>query len=109
MFFLPDVRVLHLFDAARPASRARALRRAAGSRLPGSIRKAATRLLNRPPEAHRERLAHHYAYWREKWGFDLLNPDMAAVHERWGDTEICWRSNPAMREAGEAILTAYRS
>jgi GT2 family glycosyltransferase len=36
-------------------------------------------------------LRHHYAYWREKWGFDLLNPDMDDVLARYGDTEVCWR------------------
>ena len=65
--------------------------------------------LDRAPREHRERLAHHYAYWREKWGFDMLNPDMDAVQARWGDTEICWRTSPERRAAGEAIVAAYEA
>ncbi len=44
-----------------------------------------------------ERLAlleHDYRYWREKWGFDAVNPDMDEVLRRWGDTEICWAFDP---------------
>ena len=39
----------------------------------------------------RERLRHHYAYWRATWGWDPLNPDMEAIARRWGGTEVCWR------------------
>ena len=53
--------------------------------------------------------AEHYAYWREKWGFDMLNPDMPAVLERWGGTEVCWRYDREMREAGERIAAAYEA
>ena len=65
--------------------------------------------LDRPPREFWARLEHHYAYWREKWGFDMLNPDMDAVLERWGDTEVCWRYRPDMRDAGERIVSAYRT
>ena len=34
---------------------------------------------NSPEYAETKRLTRHYAYWREKWGFDLLNPDMDAL------------------------------
>ncbi len=33
----------------------------------------------------------------------MLNPDMEAVLARWGGTEVCWRYDPDMREAGERI------
>jgi hypothetical protein len=52
-------------------------------------------------------LAGHYRYWRSKWGFDLLNPDMEALRARWGDTELCWRDSAEMRAAGESIVEAY--
>ncbi|MEA2458549.1 MAG: hypothetical protein QOC95_1521, partial [Thermoleophilaceae bacterium] len=48
-----------------------------------------------------------YAYWREKWGFDLMNPDMPQVLARYGDTEVCWRYDPARRSAGEGIAAAW--
>ena len=53
------------------------------------------------------RLAHHYAYWREKWGFDLVNPDVDAIRARYADTELCWRYDPDRRAAGEAIAAAW--
>jgi hypothetical protein len=59
-----------------------------------------------PPHELR-RLEHHYAYWREKWGFDLLNPDMAAVRERYGDSEVCWAYDEARRAAGEEIVASW--
>ena len=116
VFFLPDVRVIH-----RPGLR-RGETPTTRQRFVGQLRKARGLLplrargwlvqafdLDRPTEEHRERLAHHYAYWRRKWGFDILNPDMQAVLDRWGDTEICWRHNPEMLEAGRRIVAAYES
>jgi len=38
-------------------------------------------------------LRSHYRAWREKWGFDPLNPDLAEVFERHYDSEICWLYN----------------
>jgi hypothetical protein len=57
----------------------------------------------------RARLRHHYAYWHEKWGWDLLNPDMDAVRARWGATEVCWAWDPERRRAGDEILAAHLS
>ena len=62
-----------------------------------------TARLDRPNPAALERLHHHYAYWREKWGFDPLNPDMDAVLRRYGGSEVCWRYDEGMRAAGERI------
>jgi GT2 family glycosyltransferase len=59
----------------------------------------------RPHELRR--VHHHYAYWREKWGFDLMNPDMDAVLERYGDTEVCWAYDPARKAAGEEIAASW--
>ena len=55
---------------------------------------------------HRERLAHHYAYWREKWGFDLLNPDMDAVCSAGATPRSAGATTPTARRAGEEIVGA---
>lgn len=113
VFFTPNVRVVHHVGqrvADEPA------RRRAVELLRGGVRRAV------PPEARhrvaraigmdplprrtRARLRHHYAYWRAKWGFDLLNPDMEDIARRWGDTELCWRLDPERRRAGEQIAAA---
>jgi GT2 family glycosyltransferase len=115
VFFMPDVRVIHRPGMQqrdwRPTPRQRlvSVLKLVRSLLPprGRLWFVQTLNLDRPAPKHGERLAHHYAYWREKWGFDMLNPDMDAVRERWGHTEVCWRSNPEMREAGERIVAAY--
>jgi GT2 family glycosyltransferase len=101
VFFTPEVRVAH------HVGRDRAARRLARLALPARLRHRLARRLDLRPREQRERLDHHYAYWRSKWGFDLLNPDMEAVIARWGDTELCWRLNPAMREAGEEIVSRF--
>lgn len=45
-------------------------------------------------------LKSHYSKWKEKWGFDPLNPDMDDVFDRYWDTAFCWRCNPArLRES----------
>jgi hypothetical protein len=59
-------------------------------RLPQRLKDAFIRGDHPSPEVL-DRLRHHYAHWREKWGFDLLNPDMDEVRARYGDTEVCWR------------------
>ena len=92
----PDVRVLHRASLRNPRDRGRglgALRRAAGRVTPQRAKDAviAAAGLNRPSPAQLARLHHHYAYWREKWGWDPLNPDLAEISRRWEGTEICWR------------------
>ncbi len=87
------------------------MRKAAGRTLsPERRRRISQRLgIDRPPRDKWARLERHYAYWREKWGWDILNPDVEAVLERWGQTEVCWRYNAEMREAGERIIAAYEA
>ena len=116
VFFLPDVRVVHHLgtrgDPMPARRRAAAVAKALARRLlpeRAGVRAVRAMGLDRAPREHRERLAHHYAYWREKWGFDLLNPDLDEVSARWGDTEICWRTSPERREAGEQIVAAYEA
>ena len=104
VFALPEVRVVHhiglRFRDRQPTwlRVARGLRWRLGIKTPSKM----------PPE-HRERLLHHYDYWRRKWGFDILNPDMDAVHERWGGTEVCWRYDEEMRRQGERIVAAHEA
>jgi len=110
VFFHPEVRVVHHVGArirrAQPT-----WRRVAGGvrRRAGALSPAVARVLPppRPQKERRELLASHRRYWETKWGFDILNPEMAAVQERWGDTEICWQMNPEMRAAGERVVQAY--
>jgi GT2 family glycosyltransferase len=114
VFSLPDVRVLHhvgrrVEDASAPNRAKLRVRRRIGATLPPTVRRRISQALNLdlPPSHVWARLEHHYDYWREKWGFDILNPDMDAVLERWGGTEVCWRYDPQMREAGEEIVRSY--
>jgi glycosyltransferase involved in cell wall biosynthesis len=88
-FFVPDVTVVHHVGGASASQRLAA-------RLPGGLRRALrTRTrLGRPTATDLDRLHHHYAYWREKWGFDLLNPDMDEIARRYAGTEVCWRQAP---------------
>lgn len=121
VFYLPDVRVVHHLTkrtpraAARPRWRsprrvARALARRVDRRLPIELRRRIAARVDlddgHTPE-QRARARHHYAYWREKWGWDMLNPDLAEVRRRWGDTELWWAHDPARRAAGEEILAAH--
>jgi GT2 family glycosyltransferase len=119
VFALPEVRVLHRrsmrgsretgTDGSAPAPTV--ARRVAARVLPRAAKEmiAKTIKLDPPSPETLARFHHHYAYWREKWGFDLLNPDMDYVFERYGDTEVCWRYDDAMRAAGKRIAAAYRS
>jgi glycosyltransferase involved in cell wall biosynthesis len=115
VFFTPEVRLIHhvgrRITLESPARRSwLRSRRAAGSLVPRRPRRHITQALNidRPPREEWQRLIHHYSYFRQKWGWDMLNPDLAEVMERWGDTELCWRFNPPMREAGEEIVGRFR-
>jgi O-antigen biosynthesis protein len=124
-FYTPAVRLTHhlgwRFDPAlRPKQRRslRALRgdaiRGVGRRLPqAAIRAVEGRFaFDMTGDYSREqcaRLRHHHAYWRTKWGWDALNPDLDEIRRRWGDTEICWRFDPDRRAAGERIVEAYEA
>jgi hypothetical protein len=118
VLYLPDVRVLHRLSAraAEPPAAgwtpaigvARRIASRVGSVAPGARAALARRMgLNQPPPEQRERLRHHYAYWRDKWGWDPLNPDMAEIRSRYGDTEVCWATDPSRRAAGEEIVAAF--
>jgi GT2 family glycosyltransferase len=112
VFYVPGAEVVHRMslrnsrEGSSAAMRAAAsARRALGRVAPQAVKDTLVRMLPRPefsPE-QRARLTHHYAYWRSKWGFDLLNPDMETLLARWGGTEVGWAYDPARRSAGEAI------
>lgn len=119
VFCLPEVQVLHRQSLRNPregsggaGERAgRALRRAVGGAVPQRVkdRVVAAAGLDRPSEAVLARLAGHYAHWRERWGFDPLNPDMDAVMRRWGDGELCWAYDAARLRAGAEIVARYEA
>ncbi len=120
VFFTPEVRVLHriglrqtrqgLAQGPRARALAAAARGAEQILHPHLRRRIGHRLgLDRPPAAQWERLQHHYAYWREKWGWDMLNPDIPAVRARYDGTEVCWRYDEGMRAEGQRIIAAFEA
>ena len=111
---LPEVEVLHRMSMRNVrdpggGSRLARARRAVGRVVPQWAKDVLVRAagLDKPPPHVVERLEHHYAYWREKWGFHPVNPDMEEVLRRYGDTEVCWRYDDGRRAAGEEILARY--
>jgi GT2 family glycosyltransferase len=113
VFVMPEVEILHRLSmrnsraAGGPVQFAgAAARRAIGRFVPQDAKDVLLHALrmDRPTEEHLERLRHHYDYWRRKWGFDPLNPDLDAVRRRYGATEVCWAYDPERVAAGRAII-----
>ncbi len=113
VFYLPDVEIVHRVSLRNPRHDASArelalvrLRRRFGHLVPRRLRGAvaAAAGLGHHDPRHVAQLRRHYAYWERKWGWDPLNPNMERLLARWGDTEVCWRYDPARRAAGEAII-----
>jgi GT2 family glycosyltransferase len=117
VFYVPDVRVLHQATKrnARHGPQDRRLIQGPVVDLVALIPYRAKRLvgpwlaLRKEPEWRLRLLAGHYATWREKWGFDPLNPDLEAVRRRWGGSEIMWGEDEELRAAGARIADSYRS
>jgi len=119
VFCLPEVEVLHRQSLRNPRDgtggrrgrAGRAVRRAVGGAVPQVVkdRVVAGAGLDRPSEAVLARLRSHYAHWRERWGFDPINPDMDELLRRWGDTELCWAYDPARLRAGADIVARYEA
>ncbi len=120
VFLLPEVRVLHRVglrnprttDARRLELALLALNRAVGRFVPQRVKDRVSAAARLEPELDPEKMAlvrRHYAYWREKWGFDMLNPDMDALRRRYAGTELCWRYDDDRREHGRRIAAAYRA
>ena len=116
VFYHPDVRVVHRVGLRNPrtaVSRKQLLlyrlRHRLGHAVPARAREAVARAgrLGVHDPAQQETLRRHYAHWERKWGWDPVNPDMQAIIERWGGTEVCWRYDEAMRAAGEEIARRY--
>jgi hypothetical protein len=97
--FLPTVHVIHRIGMRHtredaPPARER-VQAAVGRLLPAAVKERIaerTNLGGGPSPEHLERLHHHYAYWREKWGWDLLNPDMDEVRRRYAGSALLWRT-----------------
>lgn len=52
-------------------------------------------------------LKRDYSYWRKKWGFDPLNPDMDFILRKYANTEIVWQYEAGMKAEGEQIIKKY--
>ena len=120
VFLLPEVRVLHRVglrnprttDARRLELALLALNRAVGRLVPQRVKDRVSAAARLEPELDPEKMAlvrRHYAYWREKWGFDMLNPDMEELRRRCAGTELDWRHDDDRREHGRRIAAAYRA
>jgi GT2 family glycosyltransferase len=120
VFLLPEVRVLHRVGLRNPRSTEPRrtelallwLNRAVGRFVPQRIKDRVSAAARLEPELDQEKMAlvrRHYAYWREKWGFDMLNPDMEEIRRRYAGTEICWALEDERREHGRRIAAAYRA
>ncbi|GAC1325429.1 MAG: hypothetical protein NVSMB25_23930 [Thermoleophilaceae bacterium] len=116
VFFLPDVRVIHRTTLRNPRSgdSLRELwmwraRRRVGGLFPQGVRlrvARAARIGDSDP-ARIALLRRHYGSWREKWGWDPVNPDMGEILARYAGTEICWAYDESMRAAGREIVAAH--
>ena len=54
-------------------------------------------------------LMHDYKYWKQKWGFDCLNPDMEEIKKKYKGTELLWKYDDSMKKQGEEIIEKYKS
>lgn len=119
VFAMPQVKVLHRMslrnsrygDRTRVVSAALAVRRGVGRVAPQVVKDVVVHRRRRNdvvPEAI-ERTRRHLGVWREKWGFDALNPDMDGVLARYGDSEVGWAYDEGRRQAGAQILARYAS
>ncbi len=116
VFCLPEVHFVHRMSMRNVRGRTTAVglmrsraRRALGRVVSQPVKDlivGAARLNRFGPE-QLSRLEHHYRYWREKWGFDLLNPDMDEIQRRYGSTEVCWAYDSDRRRVGEDILRRW--
>ena len=117
VFVLPEVSVVHRISMRNPREETSPgvmllfrLRRRIGRLVPERVRAAiaAQAQLGDHDPARAELLRRHYGYWREKWGFDPVNPDMDQVLARYAGTEVCWAYDADLRREGETILRTWR-
>lgn len=107
VFYLPDIFVCHRFSLR-------------GNRNPNTWKRSWFRkfmekqiwykkLMKKKIASWRPRiLKHDYAYWKKKWGFDPLNPDMDFIRHKYADTEIVWNYDPVKKTEGEKIIRDYK-
>jgi hypothetical protein len=118
VFVLPEVQVLHRIglrnprttNARRSELALRALNRAVGRFVPQDVKDQVSLAARLDPDRDPEQVAlmrRHYAYWRDKWGFDILNPDMEDVRRLYEGTELYWAYDEDRREHGRGIARAY--
>jgi GT2 family glycosyltransferase len=116
VFCLPDVRVLHQpsrRNARHGPGEKRPIQGPVG--LAALVPHRAKRLvgpwlaLRKEPAWRVSMLTRHYRSWRDKWGFDPLNPDMDAIRKRWRGSELWWAHDDELRAAGRDIAQAFRS
>lgn len=113
VFVFPEVEVTHYTGSRNPRGQAlqtgpSRLKRRLGNLLPESVRPdgwGGSAVQDAPWRV--ELLRRHYAAWREKWGFDPLNPDMDALLDRYAGTEVAWAYDEERRAAGRGIIDAY--
>jgi GT2 family glycosyltransferase len=116
VFYLPDVRIIHRVSKRDPRVTDRSLRRRLyqanrrfGHRVPQVVKSAIARrvAVGHHDPARQAILERHCEHWRQKWGWDPLNPDMDVVRARWAGTEVCWADDPARRAVGEEIAARW--
>ena len=113
VFFFPEVKVVHRPDRRNPRGapshrEPSSLQRRVGRMLPRRVRSALRPAMGFGDAPWRvELLQRHYATWREKWGFDPLNPQMTEIANQYGTSEVWWAFQESRRRAGEDIIAAY--
>jgi O-antigen biosynthesis protein len=113
-FFLPDVLVVHrvsLRATRGDVTRREVFEARVGRLLPRRLKEGVKKRagVGGPSPEKLERLLHHYAYWQSKWGWDLLNPDMDAIRERYAGSELLWAYDDEKRQAGQEIAARYEA
>jgi glycosyltransferase involved in cell wall biosynthesis len=121
-FYVPDVKVFHYVVARdvartprerlRPARLTRAVLKRTEGRAARALKRPIERVLPVDLNGHLtveqvKRCRRHYEYWRRKWGWDYINPDVAEIRRRYGGTEICWAWEPDLTAAGAEIVRRY--
>ena len=112
VFFFPDVRVIHHIAKRAPRvgqstwkTALFAANRRFGHRVPQRLKDVVsetTPLGDRDP-AKLQIIERHRAHWRDKWGFDPVNPDVDYILERYRGTEVCWAYESELKASGEEI------
>jgi GT2 family glycosyltransferase len=99
------VRVRRVMRATVPSRARRAARLlVTGRSEPAALPVGTVTLPTENNEWRKRILLGHYDTWHSKWGFHPLNPDPAAVLQRYFDTGAGWKINPARHALSRAFL-----